>query len=88
MDPGTVLFPVTGAGLFNKAIDFPTFLYDPLHQCSSCGKDIQMFSARSMKTGFAKAEEVLEASKQRNEIREKILELSSRYYDSRHYLQF
>lgn len=34
-----------------------------------------------MKTGFAKAEEVLEASKKRNEIREKILELSSRYYE-------
>ena len=34
------------------------------------------------KMGFAKAEDVLEASKQRNEIRERILEMSSRYYDA------
>jgi len=31
--------------------------------------------------GFAKAEEVLEASKKRNEVREKILDLSSRYFE-------
>ncbi|CAK9056563.1 Poly [ADP-ribose] polymerase 1 (PARP-1) (ADP-ribosyltransferase diphtheria toxin-like 1) (ARTD1) (DNA ADP-ribosyltransferase PARP1) (NAD(+) ADP-ribosyltransferase 1) (ADPRT 1) (Poly[ADP-ribose] synthase 1) (Protein poly-ADP-ribosyltransferase PARP1) [Durusdinium trenchii] len=88
-DPSNILQAVKSMGIKTQSMPFGSLSRATLDEAKTLLGNIKaaieelkaLKSARSMKTGFAKAEEVLEASKQRNEIREKILELSSRYYE-------
>lgn len=88
-DPTNILQAVRSMGIKTQSMPFGSLSRATLDEAKSLLGDIKVAieelkaqkAGRSMKTGFAKAEEVLEASKKRNEIREKILELSSRYYE-------
>lgn len=91
-DPQHIMQAVRSMGIKTQSMPFGSLSRATLDQARSLLGEIREAIAELKATGraghakhrgfgFAKAEEVLEASKKRNEVRERILELSSRYYE-------